>query len=363
MSVSPITSSKVMGPRLTIGENMACYYPMDVPYTIGEFDGKKHLNWSLLKSFKKRSAFEKFKEACERGETDYQITQVPCGKCIGCRLDYSRQWATRCMLEAHEHKDNQFITLTYADEYLTKNPGVDVETGELTEIATLMPEELTKFMKDLRRYYKYHYNHDNIRFYACGEYGSLYQRPHFHIICFNLPVFDKEYLFSNENHDKIYTSEIIGQIWGKGHVTIGDVTWNSAAYTARYVMKKLKGPEAKELYKKMGKVPEFVRMSRKEGIARKYYEDNKDKIYENDEIILTNKKGTAQVVKPCKYYDKLYDIDNHEFMEKLKARRADEAKEAMRLQLEKTSLNLEEYLKVKEANKMAQIKTLTRKVE
>lgn len=333
---------------------------MDVPYKIGEIDGKKHLDWQLLKSFTKGDNFEKFKERCEKGETGYKIIQIPCGKCIGCRLSYSRQWANRCLLEAQNWKDNQFITLTYATENLSfsKEKQVDIETGEIFNLPTLVPEDLTKFMKDLRRFYKYHYNHENIRFYACGEYGEKYNRPHFHLIVFNLPIDDKEYLFTTNQKNNVYTSDTISKIWGKGLVSIGDVTWDSAAYVARYVMKKLKGRES-ENYKKMGIVPEFVRMSRKEGIAKAYYEQHKNEIYENDEIILS-KKDKTEIIKPCSYYDKMFDIENHELMEKIKARRAEIAQEAMKLQLEKTSLNKEEYLEVKERNKMAQIKTLKR---
>ena len=338
---------------------MACYHPMDVPYKIGN-DGKKHLQWTLLKSFQKREAYENFKERCENDQTEYKIIQIPCGKCIGCRLAYSREWANRCLLEAKQYQHNQFITLTYATENLSfsKEKQLDKETGEIFSMPTLVPEELTKFMKDLRRYYKYHYNHEGIRFYACGEYGGLNHRPHFHLIVFNLPIEDKEYLFTTNAKNQVYTSETVSRIWGKGLCSIGDVTWDSAAYVARYVMKKLKGP-AKEAYKKLGIVPEFVRMSRREGIAKSYYEQNKEEIYKYDEIIL-RKKDKTETVKPCSYYDKMFDIENHELMEKIKARRAEIAKEAMKAQLEKTNLNKEEYLEVKERNKMAQIQTLRR---
>lgn len=286
--------------------------------------------------------------------------EVPCGKCIGCRLDYSRQWANRCMLEARQYEHNAFITLTYEDTALTFNDGANRKTGEVMKVPTLVPEELTKFMKDLRRYYKYHYGEENIRFYACGEYGSKNDRPHFHIIAFNINVRDKEYLFTNKSHDKIYTSEIIRNIWGKGHVTIGEVTWNSAAYTARYVMKKIKGKDAKKYYEILGVAPEFTRMSRRQGIAREYYEQNKEKIFELDEIILANKKGVAQKIKPCKYYDNLYDIENHEFMKALKQRRKLEAEYTLAVQLGKTDLTKQEYMELKERKKISQVEKLKR---
>lgn len=339
---------------------MACYHPLHAfKIGINEDSGKPKYQIEA-------GHIERIPVKDEFGRRKFQDLwnenpiQIPCGKCIGCRLDYSRQWATRCMLEAQQYEHNAFITVTYEDDALTKNKGVDIETGEIIDVATLVPEELTKFMKDLRRYYEYHYNHKGIRFYAAGEYGSILERPHFHIICFNLPILDKEYLFSNANHDKIYTSEIIRQIWGKGHITVGEVTWNSAAYTARYIMKKIKGPDAKEIYETKGIVPEFVRMSRDGGIGREYYEKNKDKIYELDEITLTNKKGLAQKVKPSKYYDRLYDIENPDLLALIKAKRKAAAEMSMKLQLENTNKTKEEYLETKERNKQAQIQTLKR---
>lgn len=292
-----------------------------------------------------------------------EIQEVPCGKCIGCRIDYSRQWATRCMLEAQKYNNNAFITLTYDQDHIKYNKKIDEETGEISKIETLVPEDLTKFIKDLRRYYKYHYNHEGIRFYACGEYGSKTERPHYHIICFNLPIEDKKIFFKNINGNNVYLSESIQKIWGKGIISIGEVTWESAAYTARYVMKKMKGPGSEEYYKEKGVIPEFVRMSRSPGIAWDYYNDNKEKIYKNDEIILTNKKGKAKVVKPSKYYDRLFDLDNPEAMKAIKEKRKEIAQNAMELQLEKTNLNKKEYLALKERNKAEKLKKLIRPIE
>ena len=336
---------------------MPCYHPLHA-FKVGLTDNGKDKYQIESGKVEKIHPRQGNKLITDRWITEY--TEVPCGKCIGCRLGYSREWADRCMLEAKNYEYNQFITLTYDPEHINLVIGVDRETGEITDVGTLVPEDLTKFIKDLRRYYQYHYQHQNIRFYACGEYGSNTYRPHYHIIAFNLPVEDREYLFSNVNRDRIYTSDIISKIWGKGIVTVGDVTWNSCAYVARYVMKKVKGPEAEEYYQKIGVVPEFVRMSRKPGIARDYYEENKNKIYESDEIVLTNKKGLAKVVKPSKYFDRLYDIEEPELMKAIKEKRRITGELARELQLAKTSLNKEEYLKLQEENKQAQLKLLKR---
>ena len=239
---------------------------------------------------------------------DYLATrlELPCGHCLGCRLDYSRQWAQRCMLEAKQWNENIFLTLTYDDDHLRS--------------ASLIPEDLTKFMKDLRRQWKYHYNIDNIRFYACGEYGELYSRPHFHLILFNCPVPDKKF-FSAVGGTRLWTSEHISRVWDKGFITIGDVTYESAAYVARYVLKKRYGTDADDYYKALGVVPEFVRMSRRPGIAREWFEQNKDKIYVNDELFLSDGKGHVRKLKPCRYFDKIYDNYDPEQLRAIKEQR------------------------------------------
>ncbi len=330
---------------------MACYHPLYAMVTGLTDKGKKAIRiYSAIELPNFKRAHPEIKE----------WLTIPCGKCIGCRLDYSREWATRCMLEAKQYEHNQFITLTYDNDNLITNTGTDSVTGEVTEYATLVPDDLAKFIKDLRRYFEYHYNHTGIRFYACGEYGEKYQRPHYHLILFNLPLPDKVPFFKNANGDQIYTSDIIQSIWDRGLTSIGEVTWNSAAYTARYVMKKVKGPTAKEWYSARNILPEFVRMSRKPGIAFGYYEENKYRIYENDEIILTNKKGKGEVVKPSKYFDRLFDLDSPEAMQAIKKKRQEMAINAMDCQLANTSLNKEEYLKLKENNKEESIKRLKR---
>lgn len=234
-----------------------------------------------------------------------QRIELACGQCIGCRIDYSKQWALRCMLEAKQWKDNIFLTLTYDDEHVPDK---------------LIPEHLTKFLKDLRRSMDYHYGNNGIRFFACGEYGELYMRPHFHIILYNCPVPDKQF-FKSYRGVKLFTSPQIEKIWGKGFISIGDVTFESCAYVARYVLKKQKGKGSAEYYENLGIVPEFVRMSRRPGIARDWYEAHKDEIYVNDEIFLSNGKGAVRALKPARYFDRLYDHYNPEQLEVVKQKR------------------------------------------
>lgn len=311
-------------------------------------------------------------EAEYNNATEERKMLLPCKQCVECRLSHSKEWATRCMLEAKEYEHNYFITLTYDDEHLPTN--INKLTGEI--VPTLKPEHMRKFRKDLQRFYKYHYNHDGIRFYECGEYGTENGRPHYHAIMFNLPIPDKKFICKTNTGGTLYISEMLSKIWKKGIVGVGEVTWESCAYVARYIMKKVGDKSNTELYDAMqdfsiskkqgvdllGRIPEFVNMSTHPGIARNYFEENKDKIYETDEIILPGKNGTPRVVKPSTYYDNLFDIDNHEVMQAIKEQRKQVAIESMKEQLSKTTLNEDEYLKVRERKKENQLKHLPRKL-
>lgn len=114
-----------------------------------------------------------------------EFVEIPCGQCIECRLQRSRRWADRCMLELGYHESSYFLTLTYDNDHIPKNPLIDYDTGEIyAENATLVKKDLQDFMKRLRRAYEYKGYDNKLRFFACGEYGSQTLRPHFHIIVF-----------------------------------------------------------------------------------------------------------------------------------------------------------------------------------
>lgn len=289
--------------------------------------------------------------------------EIPCGKCIGCRLSYSKEWANRCVLEAREHKHNYSVTLTYDTDHLPDGPKtehvIDPDTGELVGKvgATLCPRDVQLFLKRLRKKFG-----EGIRFFMCGEYGDKRQRPHYHMILFNIDLPDVEYMGKNRAGNHIWDSKLLRELWGKGHTAIGNVDWEFCAYTARYIMKKQKGPEAEDYYKERGLVPEFVRMSRKPGIAAKYYEEHKEDIYKADKLYLENRKG-IQEVKPARYYDKLYDIEYPEEMKRIKEVRQKYAEESKKLQLANTTMTWEELLAVKERSLTQRTKILKRGLE
>ncbi|AXL15256.1 replication initiator protein [Microviridae sp.] len=194
----------------------------------------------------------------------------------------------RCYHEASLYEDNCFITLTYDDEHLP--PG-----------GTLIKHHYQDFMKRLR----WTFRPRRIRFFHCGEYGEKFERPHYHACIFNLDMPDKR-LYSERDGVPLYTSELLDSLWGHGFTTVGDVTFESAAYVARYVMKKITGEQAAEHYETFDentgeifqKQPEYVTMSRRPGIGKGWLEKYKAEVFPSDTVLINGK-----LVKPPKFYD------------------------------------------------------------
>jgi len=237
---------------------------------------------------------------------------VPCGRCIGCRLERSRQWALRCVHEASLYERNTFITLTYDPENLPPS-------------GTLVKKDFQDFMKRLRRKYP-----DKIRYFHCGEYGEQLARPHYHACLFNFDFADK-LLWKKSDGGDLYVSESLNEIWGLGLCVLGSVTFDSAAYVARYVLKKhSENVKTEAAYyhwenhyvdRDTGLIrdPEYITMSRggrkkgSHGIGASWMKEFAGDVYPEDSVVV---KGIK--MRPPKYYDKIYDIENHEELEKIK---------------------------------------------
>lgn len=270
---------------------------------------------------------------------------LPCGQCVGCRLERSRQWAMRCLHESSLYDRNCFITLTYDNEHLPKNGSVDVREFQL-------------FMKRLRKAYP----EDRIRFFHCGEYGEKGGRPHYHACLFGFDFPDKV-LYSVSNGNRLYVSRSLYNLWGNGafeRQLIGDVTFESAAYVARYIMKKVTGEAAADHYG--NRRPEYITMSRRPGIGKGWYEKYRDEVYPADSVIV---RGVE--VKPPKYYDGLYDVDNHVGMDIVRSDRLIAGEKAFDLKFDKkgrvVSENQKFRLDVKREVKMSRISLLRRSLE
>jgi len=235
----------------------------------------------------------------DKSETGIAL-KVPCGRCAGCRLEHSRQWAMRCMHEKRLHRDSAFLTLTYDNKHLPSG-------------GSLVKRDLQLFMKKYRRMAG-----TGIRFFACGEYGEKTARPHYHVLLLNSDLQDKQYA-KMAGSFRLYFSKSLREIWDKGDHYIGEVTFDSCAYVARYCMKKITGPPAEAHYK--GRQPEFIVMSRRPGIGAGYFERYGHEIYAHDSVIIN---GVA--TSPPRFYDLRYAAtsgaaSNHLDLLKVKRRR------------------------------------------
>jgi len=293
----------------------------------------------------------KFYFTLKPSEAFYDLhMEVPCGRCIGCRIARSQNWALRCWHHSQGYTKNCFITLTFNDEHNPK---------------TLTVRHFQLFMKRLRKkfvplnpyskktqkeqYEKFKKEH-SISFFHCGEYGAVcancglseklcfrqriitncpgYKkdigRPHHHACIFNFDFPDKE-LWKVKQGNRLYRSRILEDLWSDpktkrsmGFCTVGEVTFESAAYVARYILKKFTNKDEEKVnehYK--GKHPEFVTMSRNPGIGKDFYPKYKSDIYPDD-FVLTNK---LRKMKPPRYYDNLFELEDPKTLKKLKAQR------------------------------------------
>ncbi|WNK13309.1 MAG: replication initiator protein [Microvirus sp.] len=257
---------------------MACYHPLK------GFRGR-----DISANGKRPIVFN-----ARHGFSDLPV-EVPCGQCIGCRLARSRAWAVRCVHEASLHDRNCFITLTYSNE-------------NLPDGNSLVLKHFQDFMKRLRAKYG-----SGIRFLHCGEYGDVDERPHYHALLFNHDFADKVIWKKSSNVEfLIYRSASLEALWPFGHSSIGSVTWQSASYVARYVLKKMTGPNAViyephmdeatgEVYG--SRIPPYITMSRRPGLAKGWFEEFSADVFPDDFVVLLD--GTKFAVP--KFYDKQLD--------------------------------------------------------
>lgn len=231
--------------------------------------------------------------------------EIPCGQCIGCRLERSRQWAIRCVHEASLYEDNCFVTLTYDDEHLP-------------ESRSLVLRDFQLFMKRLRMLVGMGFD-SGIRFFHCGEYGEKFERPHYHACIFNWDFPDKVH-YKTRGGFKYYNSGMLDACWSDsagrpiGFAVIGDVTFESAAYVARYVTKKVTGENAAEFYE--GRKPEYVTMSRARGIGSGWMDKFQGDVFPSDEVVLRGRR-----LRPPKFYDKVLEMKSPADYQRMKALR------------------------------------------
>lgn len=235
-----------------------------------------------------------------------ELTLRPCGMCKKCRLEIAKSWSVRIIHESKMHVENCFITLTFNDQ-------------NLPEDGSIRKNDIVYFIKKLRKsiYPK------KIRFYACGEYGDVKFRPHYHLLIFGYDFPDKEIFKAvpkGEDCYHIYISEKLSSLWDKGFSTVADLTMETALYTARYVQKKITGSNEHALRIKKdrygSKHVEFALMSRMPGIGATWFDEFGNDVYPKDFVTINGRK-----FKPPRYYDSLYARKNPIKFEKIKQKR------------------------------------------
>lgn len=273
---------------------MTCYHPLAAWRAVGQ-----------------RTEAGKVPVVFARPSGPAEEIKVACGQCIGCRLARSKDWALRCVHEASLYEDNCFVTLTYDDDHLPPD-------------GSLVKDDHQTFMRRLRKRFPV----KKIRFFMCGEYGDSTMRPHYHFLLFNHDFWDKtEWMVSKGN--TIFRSEELEKLWVNGYSWIGAVTWQSAAYVARYVLKKVNGEHAWKRYCRdvdldSGECrllePEYICMSRRPGIAHAWYERYRS---DCDKDYLTDHGRKYRVPR---YYDQILELEDVEKYRSKKARRKEVAK-------------------------------------
>lgn len=322
---------------------MACYYPLKaVPVGITKEGKTQYRVISYDKTFYN----------IDGSHAEY--IEVPCGKCIGCRLAYSRQWADRCMAEASEHESNYFVTLTYDDEHIKRAITKD---GVITDYPTLDKRDIQLFLKRLRKSYK---QENKIRFFMAGEYGSQTARPHYHLIIFGLKLDDLKLYKRTGQGFNLYTSDFLSKVWqNKGYVIVADVTWETCAYTARYILKKQNGNSA-EWIKENNIQQEFTLMSRRPGIGKSYFEKHKEDYLKYGETNIITEKG-GRKIRSTKYFDRFLDIEYPKEREERKRIIKEKMEVIKQKKLEQTDMDYLTYLETQEQIKKNKVKYLPRK--
>lgn len=226
---------------------------------------------------------------------------LPCGRCIGCYAEYSRQWAVRIMDEASLHERNSFLSLTYDDAHVPAD-------------GSLRKREFPDFMARLRRWIAPR----AVRYYHVGEYGGVTRRPHYHAVLFGEDFRESRVEVESKGDYPCWISSDLVKLWPLGFSMIGGVTPESAAYVSRYVLKRLKDlpesstPDAirkydKGLYERVDAdtgevfsvVAEFATMSRRPGIGAGWLERFRSDVYPADERVVC-----GRVQAPPRYYDR-----------------------------------------------------------
>ena len=205
---------------------------------------------------------------------------LPCGKCPGCMKRRSSGWSFRLVKEGERAETALFVTLTYNTKYvpLTKS-------GYMS----LNKRHIQLYMKRLRKL-----SDKRLKYYVCGEYGSIRSRPHYHMIIFNADAEKVEHAWSQYQAGLGYVPF--------GDIFIGEVNEASIGYTLKYMQKPGKIP----MHKNDDRVKEFSLMSK--GLGANYITDNMSQWHKNDLLnrMYVPMQDGKKIAMPRYYKDKIY---------------------------------------------------------
>lgn len=208
---------------------------------------------------------------------------LPCGKCIGCRLSRSAEWADKIYFESMSHERSCFATFTYGD-------------GELPPLGSLCKPDIQKLNKRLR------FDGLKFRYVYTGEYGDKFGRPHYHAILFGQDFSEDRVLDGlTPSGFNQYISPYLEDKWGKGRVRISDLDRGNALYMAGYAIKKIGGDEADDHY--YGREREFLIASNRPGIGSDEYRKHRDFYCDNGTIHVPSKSGLRLRPVPKSFYN------------------------------------------------------------
>lgn len=186
-------------------------------------------------------------------------------------------WKHRLMLEAMLHSENCFVTLTYADQFLSNVYSVHPKQ-EGVLLPSLNPVHLQKFMKRLRKRVD-----SPLRFFAVGEYGDKSWRPHYHAVIYGMKTCERgrtrRIVDTNvvSPLDCCDVCRLVSDVWSMGLIELGQANVESMGYVSGYVLKGIFNDKSDRL---RGRFPEFSRKSNRPGIGAGFMDVLADSLVE-----------------------------------------------------------------------------------
>lgn len=293
----------------------------------------------------------------------YEVVPIPCGKCIGCRLDRSKMWADRMLLEYSMDRETYpartalFLTVTYDDEHI---PWIECTDGVMRH--NLEPRDMQLFMKDLRQWF-WNHRKKRLRFYLCGEYGSTTFRSHYHIILFGAALSDFDDLkiysfspFAKDGDGTLYASPTLDKIWNRGAIRFSVASYATFSYVGRYVLKKqYMGDDSVNIYR--GRLPPFTRMSLRPGIGLDYFSGDTSV---GTKVSLCDGSTVHEIGLPRRVLDKI-ELTDPELYARLKEQRRYIARGYNDMLRDTLSMDYFDYLRNREFDLIGKSSSLKRK--